>query len=82
MANLEGMVMKYTVVKNADVSAYLTEQERMVFASMLARVMSKRIFNGQAPENKYLVINTDEIYADQVIDIMKDHGHWGEESEE
>ena len=28
-------------------------------------------------ENTYLVINTDEPYADEVIAILKRHGHWG-----
>lgn len=25
----------------------------------------------------YLVINRDEHYADEVIEILKRHGHWG-----
>lgn len=27
--------------------------------------------------NTYLAINTDEPYAEQIIEIMKQHGHWG-----
>jgi hypothetical protein len=27
-------------------------------------------------ENTYLVINTDEPYADEIIEILKKNGHW------
>ena len=28
-------------------------------------------------ENTYLVINTDEDYAEEIADILKKNGHWG-----
>jgi hypothetical protein len=33
--------------------------------------------DGKNPNNKYLVINVDEPYADEVIEILKRNGHWG-----
>ena len=77
MANLEGINIKYTVVKNDDVANYLDENQVETLSRLLTKVMAERMFAGKLPENIYLVINTDEPYADQIIDIMKSHGHWG-----
>lgn len=33
--------------------------------------------NGGNNEKTYIVINTDEPYADEIIEIMKRYGHWG-----
>jgi hypothetical protein len=45
--------------------------------------LQDRIYLGLLRDKKntnktYLVINTDEPYADEVIEIMKRHGHWGQ----
>jgi hypothetical protein len=34
---------------------------------------------GKNPEPTYFVINTDEAYAEEVIAVLKRHGHWEEE---
>jgi hypothetical protein len=78
MANLEGMAMKFTVIKNSDMQAIVSnypglEYDLKLFFKYLAQL---RKFEGKK-ENKYLVINTDEPYADEVIEILKRHRHWG-----
>lgn len=77
MANLEGIVMKYTVVKNEDIGQALTERGQDNFQELLDIIMMYRKQELEKGENTYLVINTDEPYADQIIDIMKSYGHWG-----
>jgi hypothetical protein len=77
MTNTEGMAIKFTVIKNEDVSKHLNDSEVNMFSMLLSRVMAGRVFEGKKPENTYLVINTDESYAQEIINILKAHGHWG-----
>ncbi|WP_036125583.1 hypothetical protein [Lysinibacillus sphaericus] len=74
MANLEGISHKYTVFKNEDLKKLpLTIQTQIQLAGDM--VVHNRIGEGKS-ENMYLVINTDEPYANEVIEILKLHGHW------
>jgi hypothetical protein len=75
MANLEGMKMKYFLIKCIDVSL-LELHEIDQFSKLLNKIKDGRKSEGKK-ENTYLVVNTDEAYADEVIEIMKHHGHWG-----
>lgn len=73
--NLEGISNKYTVFKNEDLKQLpLTIQTQIQLAGDM--IVHNRVGEGK-PENIYLVINTDESYADEVIEILKLHGHWG-----
>jgi hypothetical protein len=78
LANTEGMEMKFTVIKNDDLdSLYLIHpQIHREFERAQDKVQKIRIAEGKK-DNKYIVINTDEPYADEVIEILKRHGHWG-----
>ncbi|MED1904967.1 hypothetical protein [Cytobacillus firmus] len=76
MANLEGMKMKFTVLKNDDINRYLDEKAKIELSASTAAIQQLRAIEGKKV-NTYLVINTDEPYADEVIEIMKRHGHWG-----
>jgi hypothetical protein len=81
MANTEGMKMKFTVFKNEDLYNALQGEEnedlRDAFNTIINMIAMYRDANGKKKPNTYLVINTDEPYADEVIEIMKRHGHWG-----
>ena len=75
MANLNGMKFKYVVVKKSDYfNADAIARTNLEFA--LESINQDRKRKGKK-ENTYLVINTDEPYADEVIEIMKRYGHWG-----
>jgi hypothetical protein len=76
MANTEGMKMKYTVLKNSEVQSHVPGHLLDDLALISNTVKQARVKKGKK-ENTYLVINTDEPYADEVIEIMKRHGHWG-----
>lgn len=43
-------------------------------ANKIARM---RITEGKDPYPEYIVINVDEPYAPEIIDILKRNGHWG-----
>lgn len=36
-----------------------------------------RKMSGKPTDNSYVVVNTDEPYVDNIIEIMKKNGHWG-----
>jgi hypothetical protein len=76
MAKLEGMVMKFTIIKNSDIEKYLNDADKEALKKIIDQIELGRIFRGRGI-NTYLVINTDEPYADEVIDILKRNGHWG-----
>lgn len=77
MANTQGMEMKFTVIKNDDLETYLNDDERNTFYYLTEdKIGYTKELKGKKP-NTYLVINVDEPYADEVIEIMKRHGHWG-----
>lgn len=40
------------------------------------RVKNLRETQGKNPTPEYLVINRDEPYAPEIIEVLKKHGHW------
>ncbi|AFL99501.1 hypothetical protein Desde_1069 [Desulfitobacterium dehalogenans ATCC 51507] len=74
---LVGMANKFIVLKCDDVKEYLTKNDQMVLDCITARLALGRIHDKRKVDNNYLVINTDEPYAPEVVAIMKRHGHWG-----
>ncbi|WP_163854603.1 hypothetical protein [Paenibacillus elgii] len=80
MANTEGMTFKFSVFKNEDIEQ-LTHHEKVTLGHIAESIEHNRQMSGKNPRNTYLVINTDEPYADEVIEIMKRYGHWGDSPE-
>lgn len=73
-ADLTGMEEKFIVLKIEDINKYLGIKEQMELAAMGSAIITLRAMENK-PNNKHLVINTDEPYADEVIAILKKHGH-------
>lgn len=71
---LDGVEMKYTVLKNEDVVACGMQYRLQAVSDLVTEGRKKA---GKATDNKYIVINTDEPYIDEVVAILKRHGHWG-----
>lgn len=76
MANLEGMKEKFIVIKIDDAEEYLSIRGKATLSALLDVIQLRQKEDGKKL-NKYLVINTDEPYADEVVNILKKHGHWG-----
>jgi len=76
--NTEGMTYKFSVFKNEDIEQ-LTHHEKVALGHIAESIEQNRKASGKNPRNTYLGINTDEAYANQVIDILEANGHWGEE---
>lgn len=58
-------------------------EQRAQLGAIGATIDSHRIDAGKQPasNNTYIVINTDEPYAPEVVEILKRYGHWGEWNE-
>lgn len=76
---LEGKKRWYTVINERDLEKYVDKSTQYSFASVLddicEQIEAGRVVDGKEPYNNYLVINLDEPYIDEVIDIMKRNGH-------
>ncbi|WP_018306316.1 hypothetical protein [Desulfitobacterium hafniense] len=77
MSEFEGMQEKFLVLKVDDIKGYATKSQKRELTGLMNRIEWMRKSAGKSVGNKYLVINTDEPYAPEVVDIMKRHGHWG-----
>lgn len=77
MSGLAGMQVKFTVLKNEDINKYLDEREKSDLSRILWKVQELRLLDGKPPLNTYLVVNTDEPYATDIVRIMQANNHWG-----
>ncbi|MEX5835826.1 hypothetical protein D070_13540 [Bacillus velezensis] len=67
---------KYTILKNEDVTRYGTDEQQQALYDLGVEIALNRVIDGKQPFPQYLVINQDEPYAEEVISIMRKHGHW------
>lgn len=75
MANLEGgKFNKFLVIKRDYIDSLQAQHQAELLCEYAE---SKRtIKTGKIDKPTYLVINTDEPYVDEIIEIMKRNGHW------
>lgn len=50
---------------------------KQAIAELQEEISEKRVAEGKDPNPEYLVINTDEPYIQEIIDVLKKHNHWG-----
>lgn len=78
MGMFDGWQRKFTVIKDEDVSKYLNDHDRRELSRILWKMNELRVRENKSV-NAYLVVNIDETYAPEVVEIMKANGHWGAE---
>lgn len=71
------MKIKFTVIKNEDVEKHLDEQDKSELSRILWKIQSLRFLEGKLALNTYMVVNTDEAYAADIVRILQENGHWG-----
>lgn len=76
MSFILGMEKKFTVVKNQDIEKYLNDRDKSELSRLLWKIEQGRYEEGKEAANTYLVVNTDESYASEVINLMKANNHW------
>ncbi|AXH71211.1 hypothetical protein BSP38_169 [Bacillus phage BSP38] len=67
---------KFIVWKVDELIPMCTEAELKILSRIVDRIVRKRVDEGKKPANSYIVISTDEPYADDVREILKKHGDW------
>lgn len=73
-----GARRKFIVIKLDDLVKYVTSHFKIAMLDNdLKDIQEGRKAEGKDPVPDYIVINTDEPYADEVIEILKRNGHWG-----
>lgn len=64
--------MKYTVIKNADVQQYLTDEEKVQLESIMDSIVIGRQRDNKFASNRYLVTNLDDaILANKVTEAFR-----------
>ena len=72
-----GGLKKFIVIKIADLKYINSGFKVAMLKNDLDDIQAGRKTEGEDPSPEYLVINTDEPYAPEIIEIMKRNGHWG-----
>lgn len=73
-----GAKRKFIVIKIDDLVKYVNSVFKLAMLDNdLKDIHTGRQSEGKEPCPEYIVINTDEPYAPEVIEILKKHGHWG-----
>jgi len=67
---------KYFIIKQEDMIKHTSEQDRSDLARILKNIRISRYKFNKNTGNKYLVINVDESYAEDIVDILKKNNHW------
>lgn len=70
----------HIVINRADADAYLTTEQTVHLRDILKEIEACRGWDRKPTDNRYLVINLDEPYAEEVIEIMRRNGHWEDEA--
>ena len=74
-----GAQRKFIVLKEEDIHKYAFAHEQEQLKNITNNIKDKKFcVTGIDPNHEYLVINTDEPYANEVIEILKRYGHFGE----
>ncbi len=69
---------KYIVLKIDELFKYVRAPVKLALLDNdMEDIKKGREQDGKKPVNEYIVINLDEPYAPEIIEIMKKHGHWG-----
>ena len=67
---------KYFIIKQEDMIKHASEQDRIDLARILKNIRISRYKFNKNTSNKYLVINVDESYAEDVVEILRNNNHW------
>ena len=77
-----GGLKKFVVLKIEDIEEYLPKVAQLQLKMVQVRIECSRVLDFKSIDNEYLVINVDEPYAPEIIEILKKNGHWGEQEVE
>lgn len=65
----------HIVIKKEDVFKYLTDNQIKYLDAILDTIADGRKKDGKKPVNSYYICNTDEPYADKVLEVILEGEH-------
>ncbi len=65
--------MKYEVMKLDDINRYLSREQHISLQTIINTLQANRKAEGKVPCNRYVVVNEDEPYAEQVWQLIQKH---------
>ena len=73
--------MRFThlILKLEDLDKALNQKEAYVLSEILEKYERYRLVQKKIPTPEYIVINADEPYIQEIIDILKKYNHWEDE---
>lgn len=74
--------LTHIVVKKYDLHKYINHIDIPVFDSIVEGISMGRDRDGKVASPNYIVINTDEPYIEEIVEVLKKHGHWDGWNEE
>lgn len=74
---LNDMEDKFVVFNKIDIKKYVPAFMLGGMQDVVTEIEEGRKADGKTIDHRYLVINTDEKYAPEVVNILKREGHWG-----
>jgi len=72
-----GGIEKFIVIKKDDLNGSLSMLEKKQLTCILSNIFDWRLRTNKKPDNEYIVINTDEPYVNEIIEILKKNNQWG-----
>lgn len=72
----------YLVLENFDLDKFLNEDQENSLMDIVQTIDTGRMIDGKVDDTKYIVLEQDAPYADEVIEVLKRHGHWKESKNE
>lgn len=76
------MKMSHIVIKKDDLTKYLNSQEYNALSEVLCKINQGRSLDKRPTDHRYIIVNMDEPFVDEVISVLEKHGHWGDGTSE
>ncbi len=76
------MKMSHIVIKKDDLTKYLNSQEYNALSEVLCKINQGRSLDKRPTDHRYIILNMDEPFVDEVISVLEKHGHWGDGTSE
>lgn len=60
----------HIIIKNEDIESYLSEEQKMQLENIICTIGAGRILDNKNGYNTYYICNTDEPYANDVLQVI------------
>ncbi len=67
----------HLVLKLSRIQEHLNAEELNEFVELLEVIYNRTVEAGEK-DHEYIVVNMDEPYAEEVVEVLKRNGHWDE----